>query len=268
MSWFDTHCHLQSFLQEKILDATLSEAKLAGVQKMVTVGTSPKDWTDYQKLSQKYSGTIYFSVGLHPGYVGADWEDQLTSLPTFWTGGEKPVALGEIGLDYFRLPKDKNEKNKIIELQKNAFRTQLSLAKTYDCPVIIHSRSAFQDCIEEIDRSGVDWGKIVFHCFTEGPEEILQLMERGGRASFTGILTFSGTDRLSVALKNQGLNRLMLETDSPYLAPVPHRGKRNGPAKLPIIGNYVSELFGVSVDELSHETFRNSSQFYKLKERK
>ena len=103
---------------------------------------------------------------------------------------------------------------KIIFWQKEALRKQLSIARKLDCPVIIHSRSAFDDCVREIDGSGVNWNKVVFHCFTEGVREISMLIERGGRASFTGIITFPKNEKLLEAVKYQGLEKLMIETDS------------------------------------------------------
>ena len=123
---------------------------------MVTVGTCPKDWKVYEKLAQEYTERVYYSVGLHPGYVDENWMDELLSIRNFWKNDHTPVALGEIGLDYFRLPKDRAEAEKTIYFQKEAFRSQLKIARDLDCPVIIHSRSAFNDCIAEVDQSGVD----------------------------------------------------------------------------------------------------------------
>jgi len=105
MSWLDTHCHLQSFLRNHELESVLERAQERGVEKMVTVGTSPEDWADYQQLAQSYPNQIYYSAGLHPGYVDENWHEKVQGLENFWKGMTMPVALGEIGLDYFRLPK-------------------------------------------------------------------------------------------------------------------------------------------------------------------
>jgi len=261
MSWFDTHCHLQNFLQKQELESVLQRADDAGVGKMVTVGTSPQDWADYRNLAQTYPGRIYYSVGLHPGYVDADWAREISGLKEYWASEEAPVALGEIGLDYFRLPKDQEKAEKIIFWQKEAFREQLTLARNLDCPVIIHSRSAFDDCVSEIDQSGIKWERVVFHCFTEGVREVGQLMERGGRASFTGIVTFPKNEPLLEAVKHQGLDQLMIETDSPYLAPAPHRGKTNEPSRVDIIGKFLNDLFSKSVEA---ETWENALHFYQI----
>lgn len=261
MSWFDTHCHLQNFLHKLELEAVLQRAEDAGVHKMVTVGTSPQDWADYRHLAQIYRERVYYSAGLHPGYVDAGWAKEISGLKEYWTNEEAPVALGEIGLDYFRLPKDQEKAEKIIFWQKEAFREQLTMARDLDCPVIIHSRSAFDDCVSEIDRSGIKWERVVFHCFTEGVREVRQLMERGGRASFTGIVTFPKNERLLEAVKHQGVDRLMIETDSPYLAPVPYRGKTNEPARLDLIGKFLNDLFSQSVEA---KTWESSLQFYRI----
>ena len=261
MSWFDTHCHFQNFLHKQELESVLQRAEDAGVHKMVTVGTSPQDWADYRDLAQIYRERIYYSAGLHPGYVDAGWAKEISGLKEYWTNEEAPVALGEIGLDYFRLPKDQEKAEKIIFWQKEAFREQLTMARDLDCPVIIHSRWAFDDCVSEIDRSGIKWERVVFHCFTEGVREVGQLMERGGRASFTGIVTFPKNERLLEAVKHQGVDRLMIETDSPYLAPVPYRGKTNEPARLDLIGKFLNDLFSQSVEA---KTWESSLHFYRI----
>ena len=261
MSWFDTHCHLQTFLQKQELEQVLQRAEDAGVEKMVTVGTSKEDWTDYGDIAQRYPEKIYFSAGLHPGYVDENWAEQISGLKKCWDRTSAPVALGEIGLDYFRLPKDEKKAEKIIFWQKEAFRAQLHLAKELAAPIIIHSRCAFDDCVSEIDQSGVDWERVVFHCFSEGINEISQLIERGGRASFTGIITFPKNDALLEAVKYQGVENLMIETDCPYLSPVPYRGKRNEPAYLPEIGKFADSLLS---QKIQTKCWENSVSFYKI----
>src|SRR5690606_26506577 len=114
--------------------------------------------------------------------------------------------------------------------QKVAFASQLELAKKLACPVVVHSRGAFEECVAMGDASGVDWSRVVFHCFTEGEAEMRELLERGGYGSFTGILTYKSADTVRAAARLQGLGRIMVETDAPYLTPVPHRGKPNEPA--------------------------------------
>ncbi len=165
-------------------------------------------------------------------------------------------------MDYFRLPADPAEAGRIKGWQQEAFRRQLALAYQFGCPVVIHSRHAFDDCVRLIDASGVDWRRVVFHCFVEGPEQVRQLNQRGGRASFTGIITYAKSVEIRQALKAQGLARLMLETDAPYLAPQSVRGKENTPAYLPEICAQAAELLGLPADEVAEVATRNAREFF------
>jgi TatD DNase family protein len=176
-----------------------------------------------------------------------------------------PVALGEIGLDRFHLPKDAPaEAERIFGWQKGAFVEQLALAKRLDCPVVIHSRGAFKESVDLIDASGVDWRKVVFHCFTEGPLEMEELTRRGGYGSFTGVITYKSAENVRVAALAQGLDRLMIETDAPYLTPMPHRGKPNEPAYLRHTAEFTAGVFGVSYDELAARTTANAKRFFSI----
>ena len=262
MSWFDSHCHLHGFWEKGTLDEVLGRADELGVSKMTTVGTSREDWGLYRSLAEKYPERIFFSAGLHPSYVDSDWKTQLEVLPNCWSADPKPVALGEIGLDYFRLPKDEAKARETRDFQRFAFKEQLNLARELNVPVIIHSRNAFADCVRLIDESGVNWEKVVFHCFSEGVPQIEQLIERGGTASFTGILTFKKNEHLREAALRQGMENLMIETDSPYLAPEPRRGKMNEPAFLHHIGQYAANLFDASEELLAEKTTARTEEFY------
>jgi TatD DNase family protein len=173
--------------------------------------------------------------------------------------------LGEIGLDRFHLPPEPAEAEKVFARQRAAFAEGLALAKRLRCPVVIHSRGAFAECVQMIDASGVDWAKIVFHCFVEGEAEVAVLMKRGGLASFTGILTYKNAPNVRAAAKAQGLARLMVETDAPYLTPMPHRGKPNEPAFVRHTAEFAArEVFGVSYDELAAVTTANARKFFGL----
>lgn len=271
MVLFDTHTHLDSFARNGTLPAALQRADAAGVKDMVTIGTDTDDWTLYRNLAHDHRGKIHYTVGLHPCSVGADWESRVAQLEAFWGGVARtksasdlqPVALGETGLDRFHLPKaNPAEAEKIIGWQKEAFAAQLALMQQLDCPLVVHSRGAFAECVAMIDAAGVDWRKVVFHCFTEGPAEMAELVQRGGFGSFTGIITYKTAENVRAAALAQGLDRLMIETDAPYLTPMPHRGKPNEVSYLRHTAEFCAGVFKVSLDELAARTTANAKAFF------
>lgn len=267
MGLIDTHTHLESFARKGALPEALQRARDAGLDAMITIGTSPDDWALYQGLAREYSGFVHYSVGLHPCSVDAGWLAAVDQVEAYWAPGveTKPVALGEIGLDRFHLPKDDPARaGEIFEWQQQAFTRGLAIAKRLDCPVVIHSRGAFAECVQMIDVSGVDWKKIVFHCFVEGEAEMQQLLDRGGYGSFTGILTYKTAETVRAAARRQGLGRFMLETDAPYLTPMPHRGKPNEPAFVRHTAEFAAELFGVEYRELADVSSRSARSFFGL----
>jgi TatD DNase family protein len=162
------------------------------------------------------------------------------------------------------LPEDPSEAAQIKEWQKGAFQQQLRLAYQFGCPIVIHSRHAFHDCVKMIDDSRVDWKKVVFHCFTEGPECVNELNKRGGRASFTGVITYPNAPNVTAALKAQGLTRLMLETDAPYLTPQSKRGQENSSAYLGEIAQKAGEMLNLPADEVAAVATLNTRQFFSI----
>lgn len=265
MEWIDSHCHLQKFKQRGELEAILKRAKEAGVTRMITVGTSPEDWVVYREMHDAKKGIIDYTVGLHPCYVDEDWEAATTQITPFFMPPNEPVALGEIGLDYFHLPKDPVQAGDLILLQEEAFRQQLLIASELECPIIIHSRDAFEETVRMIDESGVTWSRIVFHCFTYGAEEVKQINERGGRASFTGISTYKSAGNVREAVRQQGIAKFMIETDCPYLTPEPHRGQTNEPSYIPLIGQRCADALAVDITELAAASSANTKEFFDLK---
>ena len=285
MGLIDTHTHLDSFARRGELPAILQRAQAAGLEAMITIGTDTDDWSLYCGLSRDHAGRVHYTAGLHPCSVGADWAERVGRLEGFWgrvpppvapndlteaavpvvPSCPCPVALGETGLDRFHLPKDNPaEAERILGWQKAAFAVQLNLAKKLGCPLVVHSRGAFAECVEMIDASGMDWTRVVFHCFTEGPAEMVELTRRGGFGSFTGVITYKNADAVRAAALAQGLDRLMIETDAPYLTPMPHRGKPNEPAYLRHTAEFCAGVFGVSVEQLAEVTTVNARRFFGL----
>ena len=267
MGLIDTHTHLDSFARQRTLDAALERARSAGLDTMITIGTATDDWPLYRELAEKYPDRIRYTVGLHPCSVDHDWAAAVAQVEGYWSEGErvKPVAVGEIGLDRFHLPKDDAAAaEKIFNWQRAAFGEGLRIAKKLGVPVVIHSRGAFAECVEMIDASGVEWQRVVFHCFVEGEGEMRELMKRGAWGSFTGILTYKSAETVRAAAKLQGLSRFMLETDAPYLTPMPHRGKPNEPAFVRHTAEYAANLFGVSLEELAEKSSATAKAFFGL----
>jgi len=275
----DTHCHLETFARRGDFPAVLDRAAAAGVTRLITIGTCPADWNLYASLTNQYPGRLAYSVGLHPCDLGEDdsaWRTAITQLPAFFeppsssslSAPPRPVALGEIGLDRFHLPKDPAKAADLFARQEAAFRAQLDLARDLACPIVIHSRNAFPDTLRVLDEyaraSALDLTRVVFHCFTDGPDEVRALNQRGARASFTGIITYKNADPVRAALLAQGPDHLMLETDAPYLAPIPHRGQPNEPAYLAHTAQAAAQLLNLPLDQLAARTTATAREFFAL----
>ncbi len=263
----DTHAHLDRFHRKGELPAVLARARAAGVVQIVTIGTEPEDWACYRELVPTLDGRVAYTAGLHPCSVDENWEAAVAALPRYFdaAGGAVAVGLGECGLDRFHLPKnDTAAAERIFAWQLAAFRVQLQLAKQLRGPLVVHSRGAFAETVAEIDASGLDWARVVFHCFSEGEAEMRVLAGRGGRGSFTGIITYKSAESVRAALRAQGLPRLMVETDSPYLTPEPHRGKPNEPAHVALTAARAAQELGVPLAELAATTTANAREFFGL----
>lgn len=232
----DTHCHLTKRFWEDSTDI-IAWAKEAGVEKFVCVGTNFEDSAEAIKVANKFEG-VYASVGIHPEETCDDWEkfEELISKP-------KVVAIGECGLDYkVGLPG-----------QKEVFLKQIELAKKLNLPLIIHCRDAQED-MSKIDLTA---NRGVFHCFAGGiniPDSFY--------VSFAGNVTFKNAPNLREIAKTIPLEKLLLETDSPLLAPEPVRGSKNSPKNVKIIASLLSELKGVSVEELEKITSENAARLF------
>ena len=263
--WVDTHCHLDGFARAGTLDDVLRAARAANVGKMVLAGTTPEDGALYQTLAAAHPDALAHTVGLHPQEVDEHFEAALASIEALLAAPDAPCAVGEVGLDYYRPPKDSETARKNFERQRVAFAAQIRMANRAHKPLVIHARNAHADTLAILEREGADFSRVVFHCFSEGPEEMRALRERGAWASFTGILTYADAEKTRAACREQGWERLMLETDSPYLSPEPWRKSRpNTPAHVAITGAFAATLFNVPVADLAAATTRNARAFYGL----
>ena len=258
----DCHCHLDTFVRSGEIEEIIARADASGVSALIVAGTNTDDWDIYRKLAEAFPQKVFYTVGLHPTEVDDDFESRLENLATFFEKHPRPIAVGEIGLDKYWLPKDPAEAEFVFSRQCKAFSRQLVLAKRLSLPIVVHARNAFCETVEMIDASGVDWRRVDFHCFAEDDEQIREINSRGGRASFTGTLTYKNAENVRRAALAQGLDRLMLETDCPYLSPLKLRGKRNEPAFMRQTAEFAAELFGVPSEFIFEKTAANTREFF------
>lgn len=265
MNFIDTHAHLDAFETPQSLAAALKRARDANVNGVITCSARRQDWELYEKISRENKGNVWWQFGIHPTEVSESDADTLEKdFERFMNSDTPPVSVGEIGLDFYRLPTDEAQAAKEIETQKLIFKLQLKLAKSAGLPICVHARSAIRESIEIISESGFDFSKAVLHCFSGSANDVKILNELGARASFTGIITYKNAGEMRDAMLAQGLSKLMLETDCPYLAPVPHRGETNEPAYIPLVAKKAAEVFGVAENEIADITTQNAREFFKL----
>ncbi len=247
MRWIDNHCHIPPGADG---DVWVDAARAAGVDKMVTVGVTRERSAEAIAVASRHD-FVYATVGVHPHDAtdGMDGIEELLSEPGV-------VAIGEAGLDYYY---DHSPR----EVQQDVFAAHIALAHAHDLPLVIHTRDAWEDTFEILDREGTPQ-RTVFHCFTGGPDEAAAGVERGIIISVSGIVTFKNADDLRTAVAATSLEYLMVETDSPYLAPVPHRGKKNQPANVVHVGAAVAELLGEDVARVAEVTTATAEKFYNL----
>lgn len=252
--FIDTHAHL-TMPEYSDLDQVLSRAKDAKIEAIINASFDLQSSRDSLKLAKEHD-FIYAAVGIHPH--DADKVDEKAIAEVLELAKDKKVvAIGETGLDY-HYGKDNKE------AQKAAFKKFLELAQELNKPVIIHCREADEDTItimKEVNRGGL---RGVFHCFAGNDSLIDYAREIGFYASFTGTVTFKKADQVRENVKKIPLEKLMLETDCPYLAPEPNRGKRNEPSYIPIIARKIAELKGISIEELAAITTQNARKFFSI----
>jgi TatD DNase family protein len=252
--WFDSHCHVQEeYLPEDAaggtgLEPVLRRAVDAGVDRMVCIGTGTATSAQAVALARATAASdapprAWASVGLHP-HEASEGVDAVTALldRELALDDGVVVAVGECGLDYFY-------ENSPRPAQRAAFAAQIALAHAHDLALVIHARDAWPDLFDVLQAEGVP-ERTVLHCFTGGPEEAEQCLRAGMYVSFSGIVTFKNATDVRAAALRCPLDRLLVETDSPFLAPVPHRGRTNEPSYLPFVGETIAAVKGCAVDEV------------------
>lgn len=278
----DTHCHIHFRAYDQDREEVIRRTLREGVQ-MITVGTNLATSEDAVHLAMAHDG-IWATVGLHPnhlfpGPVDPD-EESVMSVETFEieryreaARKSKVVAIGECGLDYFRLPATLTPSlSPQGRGQKEVFRAHLDLADELNLPVIIHCRDAHAD-LARILKEYLAAGKLkrrgVIHCFTGSQNEAETYLPLGFFISFTGIITFpprkNQTEMLADVVRAVPLDRILIETDAPYLSPVPHRGKRNEPAYVKFVAEKIAKIKEIPYDEVASQTSNNANQLLKLR---
>lgn len=232
----------------------LERAYAANVHRVVVIGTDAQSSSEALALTDLSADVeIFATVGLHPHDALADVEE-IVALAR--AGHPRLVGIGECGLDYFY-------EHSPRAAQRAAFARQIQLAQELDLALVIHCRDAFDDLFEIFDVEGVP-ARTVIHCFTGTPEEALQCLERDCDISISGVVTFKNAESLRDAARLVPLSRLHVETDSPFLAPVPHRGRPNEPALVSVVGEFLAQLRGEDVELVRHETSKNSARLFKI----
>ena len=246
--WGDSHCHLQ---YEGITEDALADAAAAGVARIICVGTDAPQSEKAIDVARSHPGTVWATVGLHP-HEASHGVDGIVGL----LGAPEVVGIGECGLDYYydHSPRD---------AQREAFAAQVALAHERGLALVVHTRDAWDDTFAILRAEGVP-DRTVVHCFSGGPDEARRALDLGAYVSFSGIVTFKKAADVREAAALAPLDRVLVETDAPYLAPVPHRGKPNQPAHVALVGAAVAALKGVPVDDVEQATWVNTATVFGL----
>ncbi len=259
MSVIDSHCHLDLLKLDQYndsLDAALDDARQAGVSHFVSIGVDLQSSQTALQFAQQYED-VYCSVGVHPSYH--DDDEQLTAelLLGLAQQSKAVVAIGETGLDYHYGPDSK-------QAQLDRFALQIDVAKTCKKPLIIHTREAKKDTIGLLtEHQARDCGAIM-HCFTEDWTMAKQALDLGFYISISGIVTFKNADQVREVASNVPIDRLLVETDSPYLAPVPFRGKPNVPKHVVTVAEFIAELRGIPFESFAQQVTNNTKRVFKI----
>ena len=250
-SFIDTHCHLDKL--DSTPEEAIIEAKQAGVQRMVTVSVDEPSLDFVSRMVQQFP-EVYGSVGFHPHDAAELTEDLEQKIRKLALEEKKLIAIGETGLDYHYMYSS-------AEVQQQVFSKQLQLAVELNLPVIMHSREAETDTLNILQEIPVP-PLGVAHSFTSSFEMAKTLIEMGWYIGINGIVTFKNAEDLREVVSWLPLDRLLLETDSPFLAPTPFRGKPNKPAHIPAIATFIAELRGISLEQLSEQTSANAQRLF------
>ncbi len=251
----DTHCHIDEEAFGADREEVIARQKEAGVDAMIVPGVNVASIETVMQVCHQHPGYCYPALGLHPEDVKADWQEQLAIVEqAIRANRNELVAIGEIGLDYYW---DKTFKDE----QQEVLRRQMELAKELDLPVILHNRESTEDILRIAKEVG---GRGVFHCFNGSRETAQQILEMGFYVGIGGVLTFKNS-KLAEKLDVVPLGRVLLETDAPYMAPVPHRGERNESRFMIHVAERLADVYNCALEEINMVTNTNAKQLFKIK---
>jgi len=251
----DTHCHLDDERYDNDIEQVLENAREQGVEKFIIPGADPETLQRAVELAEMYEG-VYFAVGVHP-YDASHYDKSY--LETFVTH-PKCVAIGECGLDYFRLPDSQEEIDREKELQKKIFIDQIVWAKELKKPLIVHVRESSADCLALLDEYAGEEGGVL-HCYN-ADESLLKLSKKNFYYGIGGVLTFKNARKLVNVYPKIPHDKLLIETDAPYLTPHPHRGERNEPSYTTFVADKMSELSKLSRTEIADLSTQNAERLF------
>lgn len=254
---FETHAHYDDERFENDRDELVSSLPFKGIDKVINVGASIPSTKTTLALAHKYD-YVYAAVGVHPSDIDGLNEETYKWLAEV-AQDEKTVAIGEIGLDYY-WEKDREVQN----LQRYWFKRQMELAKAVDLPVIIHSRDACNDTVELMKEANAQGIQGVIHCYSYSKEVAAEFIKMGYYIGVGGVVTFKNSKKLKETVEDIPLERILLETDCPYMAPFPHRGKRNDSTYIPYMVEEIARLKGVSKEEVEKVTYENAKKLFRL----
>lgn len=249
----DTHTHLYLEQFRDDIDDVISRAKAVGVEKFYLPSINSKYNKSMHDLEKKYPDDVFCMIGLHPCYVDDNFDLEIDFVKKQIEKHDYK-AIGEIGIDLFH-------EKKYLDKQVDAFEEQIKLAIDYDLPIVIHSRDSFDEIFEVLEKFKCEKLRGIFHCFTGNIDQAHRIIDLNFHLGIGGVLTFKN-GKISEFLNEIPINKIVLETDSPYLAPSPHRGSRNESSYLKIIADKLAKVYNLEIDEISNITQQNSIEIF------
>ncbi len=249
----DTHSHINTIL-ELNTDEILENAKRNGIEKVIVPAACKSDFDDIMKLIDKYEN-VYGMLGIHPSEA-KDWDDSIIDKIREYSKNKKIVGIGEIGLDYYW---DKS----FNELQKEIFIKQIKLANSLNLPIDIHDREAHKDTFDIVKKYNKN-STIIMHCFSGSVEFAKECIKEGWYLGIGGVVTFKNAIKMKDVVKNVPIEKIILETDAPYLTPVPYRGKENQPAYVKFVAEEIAKIKNITINDVKNITTQNAERIFNI----